>query len=74
MVQRSRMALTDRDGELLTLPDISRRTGIGMRLLRRAQRSGELPTYQIGTWARVRWVDVIAWLERHRRPATEASG
>ena len=28
---------------------------------------GELPIYEVGGWPRVRWSDVLAWVERARR-------
>lgn len=54
--------------ELVTLPEASRRAGVGLRQLHRARDRGELPVYQIGGWPRVRWTEVLAWIERQRTP------
>jgi len=56
---------------LLTLPEAARRVGIGVRQLRLARDRGQLLIYRVGTWPRVRWSDVCAWLERHREQPTE---
>ncbi len=53
--------------ELCTVPEASRRTGLGLRQIRRAIGAGEVATYQIGGWPRVRWREVLAWLESKRR-------
>lgn len=55
--------------QLLTLPAAARRAGVGLRVLRRARERGELPTYQLGAWPRVRWHDVLLWIAARRRPA-----
>ena len=55
-----------REAELCTVPEASRRTGLGLRQLRRAIQAGEVSVYQIGSWPRVRWRDVVAWIERSR--------
>ena len=52
--------------ELITLPEAQRRTGLGRRQFRRAEIQGELPVYRVGGWPRVRWVDVLDWIEAHR--------
>ena len=53
----------DRD-ELLTLPEISRRYGIGIVSLRRLARSGAFALYDCNlSWPRVRHRDFEAWLE-----------
>jgi hypothetical protein len=62
----------DDSPELLTLPTAARRAGVGLRQLWRARHRGELSVYLIGGWPRVRWTDVLAWIERQRdgkRPA-----
>ena len=56
--------------ELLTIPAASRRLGIGPRQLRRAVARGELDTYRIGGWPRLRWSKVLSWLESRRVPTT----
>ena len=43
------------------------RRGLSMRQLRRARERGELAIYLIGGWPRVRWVDVVAWIESRRQ-------
>ncbi len=53
----------DTDRELLTLPQLNRETGIGLRALRRALASGDLPAYSAGTaWPRVRRFEFKAWI------------
>ena len=37
-----------------------------MRQLRRARARYEIATYQIGGWPRVRWSDVLEWIEGNR--------
>ncbi len=60
-------------GELLTLPKAARRAGLSVRQLRRARSLRELEVYQIGEWPRVRWVDVVRWIESKRvRPTDHA--
>lgn len=50
----------------MTLRKAARRLGIGDRQLRRAVRTGQIPTYRIGGWPRLRWSDVLAWVNAHR--------
>ena len=56
--------------EILTLPAAARRAGLGVRQLRRAVKLGELQSYAIGAWPRVRWCEVLDWIDRQRVPAT----
>ncbi len=56
--------------ELMTLPRAARRAGLGVRQLRRATGLGELSVYQVGSWPRVRWNDVLRWIEAQRAPVT----
>jgi len=56
----------DEAAELLTLPRAARRVGVGVRQLRRAVRSGELPVYQVGAWPRVRRSDLFRWVSSQR--------
>ncbi len=56
--------------ELITIPFAARKAGIGVRHLRKATARGEITTFQIGAWPRVRWPDVLAWIERQRAPRT----
>ncbi len=51
---------------LLTKPEAARRAGIGLRQIRRACGDGELAEYRIGGWPRVRWAEVLAWIETTR--------
>ena len=60
--------------ELLTVPELSRRTGIGPKRLREAVQTGALPVYDAGShWPRVLWADFLVWLRSTRVPA-RASG
>jgi len=52
--------------EFVTRPEAARRTGIGLRQIRRACAEGHIPIYQIGAWQRVRWTDVLHWLVGQR--------
>jgi len=45
----------------------ARDLGLGERTVRAAIATGELPVYVFSRQARLRIVDVRAWLERHRR-------
>lgn len=56
--------------ELLTIPRAAQRAGLGVRQLRRATKVGELDVYQVGNWPRVRWRDVLGWIEAHQVPPT----
>ena len=48
--------------------DLLLNLGIGIRQLRCAIASGELPVFDIGGWPRVCWNDVLDFIEAHRRP------
>ncbi len=56
--------------ELMTLPRAAIRAGVGVKALRKAVKQAELPTFQIGTWPRVRWAEVLRWIDRQRVPTT----
>ena len=59
----------DTDRELLTLPQLNRETGIGLRTLRRALASGDLLAYSAGTaWPRVRRSEFESWIASTRVP------
>ena len=59
----------DTDRELLTLPQLNRETGIGLRALRRALAAGDLPAYSAGTaWPRIRRSEFDSWIESTRVP------
>jgi hypothetical protein len=63
------MERVDTDRELLTLPQLNRETGIGLRTLRRALASGDLPAYSAGTaWPRVLRSEFDSWLASTRLP------
>ena len=59
--------------EMVTIPVASRRTGLGIRQLRRGIDRGQLPAYDVGGWPRLRWREVVAWIESQRRPGTGGS-
>ena len=65
-MDRSPSTPIDTIPEFLTRPAAARQAGIGLRPLRKATESGEVPLYQIGTWPRVRWREVLDWIERQR--------
>ena len=53
--------------ELLTLPQLRREYGLGMRTLRREAERGSFPVYSAGTkWPRVRRSEFEAWLRSTR--------
>ena len=56
--------------ELVTLPQAARRAGVGVRQLRRACKAGGLQLYQVGGWPRVRWREVLGWIEGCRVSTT----
>ena len=58
------------DPELLTVPSAARRAGIGIHQLRGAIREGALPVYEVGSWPRVRWREVVRWIDAQRVPIT----
>ena len=46
--------------------------GIGIRQLPRAIASGKLPVFDIGGSPRVRWSDVLAWIESTKRTVRDS--
>ena len=55
------------DDKLLTLPQIHRLYGIGLKSLRRAAARGAFPVYSADTsWPRVKRSDFEQWLESTR--------
>lgn len=57
----------ERQPEVLSVPDLSRRTGIGEKTLREAIRRGDLPAYRVGSKRfRVLWPEFLAWLRTTR--------
>ena len=58
---------------LITLPEGARRSGLSVRQIRRGRDESELVVYEIGNWPRVRWGDLLAWIESRRaRPTGHA--
>ena len=55
--------------EFVTIPEAQRRTGLGVRQLRRGVADSTLAVYDVGGWPRLRWREVLAWIESTRRPA-----
>jgi excisionase family DNA binding protein len=64
--------MTETTPEYLTVYAAARRAGVGVRQLQRARDRGQLPVYRVGGWQRVRWADVLAFVERH--PVTRNRG
>ena len=61
----------DLQHELVTIGEAHRRTGLGRRQFYNAIENGELSVFDVG-WPRLRWSQVVAWLEGRRRvPARE---
>ena len=60
--------------EFVTVPEAVRRSGLGLRQFRRAIRWGELPAYDVGGWPRLRWSEVLAFVESKRRTAPDQRG
>jgi hypothetical protein len=56
--------------ELLTIPGASRKAGVGVHQLRKATKRGELAVYKVGAWPRVRWREVLRWIDAQRVRAT----
>jgi len=52
---------------LLTIPETARRLHIGRRQLDNAVAAGQLALYDLGTWPRLRWHEVLSWLDGQRR-------
>jgi hypothetical protein len=63
--------------DLCTIPELSRRLGIGVRAIRAAIADGSLPAYSpAGVRTRVLWTDALVWVRRSRvapRNAAERS-
>ena len=57
------------NGVLLTTKEAARQLGISPSTLSRYTRSGELPTFKIGTLVRIAPSDLAAFIERRRRQA-----
>lgn len=62
--------------ELMTIPALAKRSGVGVRRLRRAVRSGELPAYTADSgWPRVMWSEFLDWVRSKRvEPGTGPRG
>ena len=57
--------------EFVTVPEATRRSGIGRRQFLGAIGHGDLEVFDVGGWPRVRWRDVLAWVESKQRPVGE---
>jgi hypothetical protein len=57
--------------ELVTIPEAKRRTGLGLRQFRRGIADGSLAVSDLGGWPRVRWSEVLAWIEGTRRASAD---
>lgn len=53
-----------------TIPQAAKRLGIGRRQLKRATEVGDVAVYQVGGWPRVRWSEVLRWIESQRVPVS----
>ena len=51
-----------RPESLVTEPEAARRLNVGVRQIRRAP----LPRFRVGGWVRVRWGDVLEWIDGQR--------
>src|SRR5687767_4637394 len=65
-VSESEVPRTGSNAELITVPHAARELGVGVRHLRRALLRGELPSYRVGAWTRVRRADLALWVDAHR--------
>jgi predicted DNA-binding transcriptional regulator AlpA len=54
----------------VSIPEASRLSGIGLPQFRRAISAGDLAAFEVGGWKRVRWSDVVRWIESQRVPVT----
>ena len=71
----SRTILNGRQRELITLPDVNRIYGIGIRALRRAAARGDFPVYTAGTaWPRVLRREIEEWIRSTRISASAEGG
>lgn len=55
--------------QLLTVPELARRFGIGVRPIRGAIRRGELAAYHLGSesgWTRISEAEFLVWLRSRR--------
>ena len=64
--------LNETNEEYVTIPEAYRRSGIGVTLLRQAVAAGELEAFEVGRWQRLRWRDVVRWIERTPTKPDEA--
>jgi excisionase family DNA binding protein len=70
------MSETARDGkktnaeapaaELITIPRAARELGVGVRQVRSAVARGELASYRVGGWRRIRRSDLSTWISAQR--------
>ena len=59
--------------EFPTLLLAHRRSGVGLKRIRRAVHTGELPAYDLGgRWPRLHWPEFLAWVKATPVPASNA--
>lgn len=64
--------LSPHDTDFPTLPGAATRARIGPKTLRRAVRRGELSLYHPeGSYPRLHWPEVVAWLRAQRVPSSD---
>ena len=63
-------------GDFVTLPELTRRTGISEHTLRGLARTRGLPLYRVSAQLPpyAFWSEVEAWLKKQRRPAFNGNG
>ena len=50
--------------EFPTIPKANRRSGVGLKRIRKAVRTGELPAYDVGgRWLRLYWPEFVTWVK-----------
>jgi excisionase family DNA binding protein len=57
--------------EFVTVREACRRTGIGQRQFKRAISDGALAVYDVGAWPRLRWSDVMSFIQGTRRAGSD---
>ena len=54
--------------DFLTLGQAETETGLPIKRIRVAVKTGQIPEYRFGAWRRVRRQDLEAWIDAHRVP------